>query len=244
MKRKLTRAQGMVEYALMLTMVAVPMIVIYATLGDAVGQVWQSIIDSLDDSAMFTVADYTLNATATATEVTTGESPTEIPTNTHTVDPYGPPTEVPTATEIPPTATHFVPATMTFTATAVPPTDIPPTEVPPTEIPPTEIPTETDTPEPTPKPFVTNVGSYWSSETKNNNKTILKIIVQISIDSSYADGNSIDLNVKNINTNKSVTLPCTWYCVTEFTLPDKTGGYISITSDYGDYYHEYAAMSW
>ena len=237
MKRKLSVAQGMVEYALMLTMVSVPMIVIYATLGDAAGQVWQTVIDGLSDTHMFEVKEYSLGSTSTLgtvtetteTTETTLESTTEVPTVENTVDPYGPPTEtlvdteIPTATDIPPTATHFIPATYTFTASPVPPTETP------TEVPPTPINTATITPT---YRNVKNVRSDWVDED----------YIQIGIDVNVVDAK---LKVININTGARENIECSWYCAIRFYDASHVGGYITITSKAGDdIKYEYPTRSW
>ena len=242
MKRKLSRAQGLVEYALLLTMVTIPMIVIYATLGDAAGEVWQAVIDGLSDTNMFEVKEYSLGSTSTSgagTEVvvtteTTSESPTDVPTATNTVDPYGPPTEtpvdteIPTATEIPPTATHFIPATYTFTASPVPPTETP------TDVPPTETPTETATPVPTATPSyvrVNEIKSDWTGDT-----VFLRF---------YVDKKNVDLTINNITLNNTQVIACNYYCELSYTIASHDGGYVIITTKSGDdikYY--YPARSW
>jgi Flp pilus assembly pilin Flp len=208
----------MVEYALLLTMVAVPMIVIYATLGNAVGQVWQSIIDNLEENSMFTIKEYTLNATSTL--AVSEEIPTETATITITVDPYGPPTdtptvtlvptdtEVPTATEIPPTATHFIPATMTFTASPVPPTETP-----------TDVPTATATATPV-YVSVTKVDSYWDGD---------KVTISLEVDS-----NRERVYVLNLNSGTTKTVTCRTTCTVSFYDSTHSAGFVLITTNDGD----------
>ena len=229
MKRKLSLAQGLVEYALLLTMVTVPMIVIYATLGDAAGEVWQSVVDGLSDTNMFEVHEYTLGATntPTATKITetTLESPSETSTITNTVDPFAPPTETPTATEIPPTETHFVPATYTFTASPVTPTDVPPTE----------IPTDTATPVPTPTPVYIEILSISSDWVDSD---YIQIGINVNVESSK-------LKIVNVNTGARTNIECSWYCSVRYFDSTHAGGYAIIKSKTGDeinYY--YPSRSW
>ena len=130
MKRKqIIRGQAMVEYALLVTMVAISMIVIMGTVGDAAGTVWQAVIDSFETNPMFGVPT---SASSVTPDTTTPGTPTTEPTSTATP---GGPTITPTATleftltpsltytEIPtesPTATSTtIPATPTQTATAM-----------------------------------------------------------------------------------------------------------------------------
>jgi Flp pilus assembly pilin Flp len=206
MKRKLLRAQGMVEYALLLTMVTVPMIVVYATLGEAAGEVWQAMVDGLSDTHMFEVKDYSL--IPTTTEEVTEEVPTEIigtPVPTNTLDPFVP-TEIPTETQIPPTATQFVPATYTFTpeptgtATSVP----------------TAVPTATPS-----MVTVSSVQTWW-----NNNG---KLVIGINVNTD-----NVDLSIYNVNLDATKVKECSWYCKVRFVIDSPSGGYITITSTEGD----------
>ncbi len=208
----------MVEYALLLTMVAIPMIVITTTMSSAVGEVWQVIIDDLEDTSMFAISDYTLMESVTATEESTESTPTNTPTMTGTYDPAAPDTETPTATDIPteteipsdtPTKTPFIPATMTFT--------------------PSDAPTATDVPTntliPTNIPSVTPVLLAVDSATVTRKRRA--IVANISVNKT------VDLSVKDTLGNITKYVTCISTCKVRFD-PLDGGGFIEIKSDFGD----------
>jgi Flp pilus assembly pilin Flp len=113
-KKRIPYGQAMVEYALLVTMVVVSMIVIMGTLQGSVGSVWQAVVDNFETNPSIFVV-------ATTPVYTTAETSTPTMTATNTELPPGAPSLTPTNTlefTFTPTATNTALPTDTPTATA------------------------------------------------------------------------------------------------------------------------------
>ncbi len=97
----------MVEYALLVTMVAISMIVIMGTVGGAAGTIWQAIIDNFETNPMFSVPTTSTSGTP---DTTTPGTPTTAPTST--ITPGGP--------SLTPTETLVFTLTPSLTSTEAP----------------------------------------------------------------------------------------------------------------------------
>jgi len=137
----------MVEFALLVTMVAVSLIIIMATLGNSVGTVWQAVVDSFESRPLFVVP-------------TVGGTPVDTATLASTAtddNPYGY-TATPTKTlQFTPTPTH----TPTETATKQP----------------TPLPTETVeiTPIPSATQSLLAVDNYWINRKTNSIDVFMEV---------------------------------------------------------------------
>lgn len=185
MKRKqIIRGQAMVEYALLVTMVAISMIVIMGTVGNAAGTVWQAVIDSFETNPMFGVPTSVSSVTP---DTTTPGTPTTEPTST--VTPGGP--------TITPTATLEFTLTPSLTFTEVP-----------TEIPTATSTTVVDTPIPSATPNQKAVISARAERTDKAIRVYISVNQTISLSVKDTQSNvSINANCTSICNLKFDPLP-------------------------------------
>jgi hypothetical protein len=215
-KRQIFRGQALVEYALLLTLMVVPLLVIFSALGDTASAVWEVVVDSVQSEPLFDVHLPTVSGTP-GTPTTTVDVLISTPTSTDTPNPAYSPTPSSTATDyIPPTetltATEWFPPTATSTNTEVP-----------TE---TDVPTDTLVPTavPSPTPAYIAVTSV-TTRRRSSQPTQIKV--------SITTNQNITLTITDYQSMQVSTVSCNLNCSKTLTVGDLSA-YVGITSSKGD----------
>jgi hypothetical protein len=223
-KKQIFRGQALVEYALLLTLMVVPLLVIFSALGDTASAVWEVVVDSVQSEPLFdvhlpglTYTPHTATVFTSTPLITDTPNPAYSPTPSSTATDYIPPTETLTATDyIPPTetltATEWFPPTATSTNT--------------------EIPTETEVPADTPtSTIVPSPTSSYKAVTSVTTRRRTSQPTQIAI--TFVTNQNITLTITDYQSMQVSTVQCNYNCTKNLTVGDSSA-YVGITSSKGD----------